>query len=81
MLAGLGKFWRDLMTEDDSGTTYCPVRIFATSFVTLFHAGVIYQFVAHGVFDPVAYAGGASGLLVSTGGAIGIKSKMGSDAP
>ena len=80
MLAGLKKFWRDIMTEDNGGTTYCPVRIFAASFVTLFHTAVIYQFVKHGIFDPLGYAGGASALIGSTGAAIGVKSKLGADA-
>ena len=34
MLSGLAKFWRDLMTEDDGGTTYCPVRIFGSGLLS-----------------------------------------------
>ena len=78
MFKGLGKFWKDLMCEDDGNTTYCPVRIFAASFVTLFHAAVIHQAFT-GTFDPLTYAGGATALLTGTGAAIGVKSKLGAD--
>jgi len=80
MLAGLGKFWRDVMTENSSGTVYCPVRIISASMVTVFHSAVITQLVKHGNFDPISYGAGASALIASTGAAIGIKTKLGSDA-
>lgn len=79
MLAGLQKFWTDLMTEDDGGTTYCPVRVISASLVSGFHGAVGWQLIKHGVFDPIGYATGGAALLAATGGAIGVKSKLGAD--
>lgn len=78
MFAELKKFWRDLMTEDDGGTTYCPVRVFGASLITLFHAGVFSQ-IMHGNFDPEHYAIGAGGLIAAIGTSIGIKHATGAD--
>ena len=79
MFAELGKFWRDLMTENDAGTTYCPVRIAGLSgFVT--HLGMqSWQTIVHGGFDAVAFGTGTAALIAAIGGAIGIKTKLGSD--
>ena len=81
MFAELGKFWRDLMTENAEGSVYCPVRIFACGLITSHVGATLWQVVQHGVFDPVAFGTGSAALLGATGAAIGIKTKLGSDAP
>lgn len=69
------------MTENDANTTYCPVRIASFGgFAT--HCGMqVWQTVAHGAFDAVAFGTGTAALLAAIGGAIGIKAKLGADHP
>lgn len=81
MLAGMGKFWRDLMTEDDTGNTYCPVRILGFSLVNTHIGATIAQVVMHGTFDAVAFGTGSAALIAAIGAGVGIKSKLGADAP
>lgn len=79
MLSGLAKFWRNIMTEDDANSVYCPVRIASLGgFVT--HCGMQgWQTVVHGGFDAMAFGTGTAALLAAIGGAIGIKAKLGAD--
>ena len=79
MLSGLTKFWRDLMTEDDGGTTYCPVRIFGSGLLSTHVAATVWQVIQHGTFDPVAFGTGSAALIAGVGAAIGAKSKLGAD--
>lgn len=79
MFAGLGKFWRDLMTEDDGGTTYCPVRVIGGALVSTHVGATITQVVMHGTFDPIAFGTGSAALIAAIGAGIGVKSKMGAD--
>lgn len=79
MFAELKKFWRDLMTEDDGGTTYCPVRVFGSGLMSTHVGATLWQVVQHGTFDPVAFGTGSAALLIAVGGAIGVKSKLGAD--
>lgn len=81
MFAGLSKVWHDVFTENAAGTVWCPVRIFAGALITSHVGATIWQVVQHGVFDPVAFGTGSAALLGATGAAIGIKTKLGSDAP
>lgn len=81
MLAGLKKFWRDIMTEDDAGHTYCPVRIMGFGLVNTHVGATIAQVFIHGTFDPVAFGTGSAALIAAIGAGIGVKSKMGADAP
>jgi hypothetical protein len=76
MFAGLGKFWRDIMTESD-GTTYCPVRIFGTGLITTHVGATVWQVIQHGTFDAVAFGTGSAALIAGLGGAIGAKAKLG----
>lgn len=80
MLAGLAKFWRDIMTEDVNNSVYCPVRIFGAGLVTTHVGATITQVVLHGTFDPVAFGTGSAALIAAVGAGVGIKSKLGADA-
>lgn len=77
MMAGLAKFWRDLMTEDDANSVYCPVRVFGTGLISTHVGATLYQTIAHGSFDAVAFGTGSAALIAAVGAAIGIKSKLG----
>lgn len=81
MFAALKKFWRDLMTEDANNSVYCPVRIFGAGLVSTHVGATITQVVVHGTFDPVAFGTGSAALIAAIGAGIGVKSKLGADAP
>lgn len=81
MFAGLGKLWRDLMTENDAGTVYCPVRIIGFGLVNTHVGATLWSVAAHGTFDAVAFGTGSAALLASIAAGIGVKSKLGSDHP
>lgn len=81
MLGGLQKFWRDCMTEDDAGKTYCPVRIMGFGLVDTHIGATLWQVVQHGTFDAVSFGTGSAALLAAIGAAIGVKAKLGADAP
>lgn len=81
MIAGLAKFWRDIMTENDANTTYCPVRIASLAGFATHCGSQVWQTVAHGGFDAVAFGTGTAALIAAIGGAIGIKSRLGADHP
>lgn len=81
MLAGLGKFWRDLMTENNGGTTYCPIRVIGFGLVDTHVGATIWQVVQHGTFDAIAFGTGSAALLAAIAAGIGIKAKTGADAP
>ncbi len=77
MMDGLKKFWRDIMTEDDNNSVYCPVRIAAAGLVSTHTGATIWQVIAHGTFDAVAFGTGSAALLAAVGAGVGIKSKLG----
>lgn len=81
MFAGLAKFWRDIMTEDSANSVYCPVRIAAAGLVSTHTGAAIVQVCVHGTFDPVAFGTGSAALLAAVGAGVGIKAKLGADAP
>lgn len=79
--AELAKFWRDLMCEDDANSVYCPVRIFGFGLVNTHIGATLIQVVRHGTFDAVAFGTGSAALLAAVGAGIGVKAKLGGDAP
>lgn len=79
MFAAAHKFVRDLLTEDDGGTTYCPVRVIGASLVSTHVGATVWQVVQHGTFDAVAFGTGSAALIASIGAAIGVKAKLGAD--
>lgn len=81
MFAGLANFWRNIMTEDSANSVYCPVRIAAASLVSTDVGATIWQSIAHGTFDAVAFGTGSAALLAAVGAGVGIKAKLGADAP
>ncbi len=81
MLAGLGKFWRNIMTEDTANSVYCPLRLFSLGLVNTHVGATLWQVAKHGTFDPVAFGTGSAALLAAIGAGIGIKSKLGADTP
>jgi hypothetical protein len=81
VLAGLGKFWRDLMTEDSNNSVYCPVRVFGAGGFGSYLGLSAYHVISHGVFDYIGFATGAAAIIGTVAGGIGIKSKLGADAP
>lgn len=77
MFSGLGKFWRDLMTEDDNNSVYCPIRVFGAGLMSTHVGATLWATAIHGVFDPVAFGTGSAALIAAVGGAIGVKAKLG----
>lgn len=79
MFAGLEKFARDLLTEDDAGTTWCPVRVFGSGLIGTHIGSEVWATIHTGAFDAVAFGTGSAALIAAVGAAIGMKSKLGAD--
>lgn len=74
------KFFKDMLTEGD-GKSFCVVRV--SFFITLlsFIAYAFYSVFTSHSFDLIGFGTGASALLGSGGAGVGLKSKLGGDAP
>ena len=82
MLAVLKKLWKDLMCEDDAGTTVCPVRFWGGGFGVPSYLGAAgYMLHQHGTINLVEFATGFAAIVGVIAGGIAVKSKMGADAP
>lgn len=81
MFDGAKKFVRDLLTENDANTVFCPIRVFGAGLMSTHVGATMWQVVAHGTFDPIAFGTGSAALLAATAAGIGAKSKLGADHP
>jgi hypothetical protein len=79
MFAGLRKIGRDLFTEDDAGSTFCPVRIFGSGGLGTLIGHTAYVAATAHTFDALAFGGGFAAILGAMGLGIGVKAKMGAD--
>lgn len=73
------KFFRSLFTEDDAGTTACPVRVFGGMGTMTFLGNSCWTVFHSGTFDYLAFGAGFAALIGALGGAIGVKAKLGAD--
>lgn len=77
MLSGLAKFAKDLLTEDDANSIFCPVRVIgASGFLTL-TGNSIYLAIVHNTFDAMSFGTGVAAIAGAVGAGAGIKAKMG----
>ncbi|HEY2011376.1 MAG TPA: hypothetical protein VGH23_20475 [Rhizomicrobium sp.] len=81
MLETIKKVFRDAFTENAAGTVFCPIRALGAALISTHTGAMLWQLIAHGLFDPVAFGTGSAALLSAFAAAIGIKRKLGSDAP
>lgn len=76
-MLGLGKFFKDILTEDDANSIFCPVRVIgASGFLTMVGTSV-YTTCLHGTFDAVSFGTGVAAIAGAVGAGAGIKAKMG----
>lgn len=68
---------KQMLTEDDANTVYCPVRVFGAVGVAIYHLLTGYMVFAHGAFDAMAYGTGFAAVLGALGAGIGAKAKLG----
>ncbi|MGC8534865.1 MAG: hypothetical protein ACP5QR_04955 [Rhizomicrobium sp.] len=79
MFKAVGKFFRDILTEDKAGTIFCPVRVIAASGAGALIAGAGTQLVMHAQFDPMSFGTGIASIAGAAGLGVGIKAKMGGE--
>jgi hypothetical protein len=71
------KFWKDILTEDDHNSVYCPVRVIAVSGAGGLLLGALYVAIVHGTFDAVAYGTAVAAIATAAGVGAGVKKKLG----
>lgn len=72
-------FLKQLLTEDDANSVYCPVRVFGATGATTFLALGVHHALALHQFDPTSFGAGFATIIGAIGAAIGVKSKLGAD--
>lgn len=77
MFAGLARFAKDILTEDDANTVYCIVRVIGASGAAALIGSSLYMTVAHGQFDPMAFGTGIAAIAGAVGAGAGIKARLG----
>ena len=77
MFAGLAKFARDVLTEDDANSVFCPVRVIGASGAATLLGTSVYMAVAHSAFDPVGFGTGVAAIVGAVGAGAGLKAKLG----
>lgn len=70
-------FFRTLLTEDDLNQVWCPVRLIGASGFVSDVGMTLYNLIAHGLFDAMAFGTGLAAIIASLGTALGIKAKWG----
>lgn len=73
------KVLRGLLTEDDAGTTLCPIRVFGGAGAITFLGNSIHAVIHTGAFDMQAFGIGFSAIIVGIAGGITAKARGGAD--
>ena len=73
------RFLKGLFTEDDAGTTACPVRVSGGGAIFTGLSLSIFMAVKHNVFDVQAFSIGMAALIAALAAGIGTKSRLGGD--
>jgi hypothetical protein len=74
------KFFKDMLSEKD-GKSYCVIRVSFLFALVSFVFYAFYSVFTSRSFDLIGFGTGASALLGSGGAGVGLKSKLGGDAP
>lgn len=77
MFAAIAKFTKDILTEDDENSVFCPVRVIGASGFLTMAGTAVYHAVAHGQFDAMAFGTGIAAIAGAVGVGAGAKAKMG----
>lgn len=74
----MGLTWlKQILTEDDANTVFCPVRVIGASGAGSLIAMTGYALVTKGAFDPSAFGTGIAAIAGATGLGAGVKAKFG----
>ncbi|MDE2468716.1 MAG: hypothetical protein KGL35_08235 [Bradyrhizobium sp.] len=77
MFAGLKAFTKDILTEDDANSVFCPVRVIGASGTLALIGNTIYMAAAHAQFDPMAFGTAIAAIAGAVGAGAGIKAHLG----
>lgn len=68
---------KQVLTEDDANSVYCPIRLLATFVVLTYISLSIFSTIHTGTFDMQSFGIGAGAVIAAAGAAIGMKAKLG----
>jgi len=77
MFEATAKFLKDVLTEDDANSIFCPVRVIGASGAVTLLGNSIFMTIMHQTFDPVSFGGGVAAIVGAVGAGAGIKAKLG----